>query len=131
VVPDHPNEYTDESAEGFCVAVTLVLAERWCSAGGGSDTCPSVNACNSERRACAALGQHRGETQVGDAHLVTVPPFYLDILFGHRKLFGAAKRSVCSIVDAARWNYRHIRVKLAATSIEAPAFFATLIGPSV
>src|SRR5262249_34368482 len=54
--------------------------ERWCSAGDGSDTCPSVNACNSERRACAALGQHRGETQVEDAHLVTVPPFYLDIL---------------------------------------------------
>jgi type 1 fimbriae regulatory protein FimB/type 1 fimbriae regulatory protein FimE len=27
--------------------------------------------------------------------------------------------------------YRHIRIKLAATSIDAPAFLATLIGPSV
>src|SRR5262245_45984621 len=40
------------------------------------------------------------------------------------------QRSIDPLIDPARWNYRHIRIKLEATSIEAPAFLATLIGPS-
>src|SRR5215471_2278825 len=104
--------------------------ERWCSAGDevthALRLTPATSSVAPVRRSDSIAARHRWKTSTLLRFRLFIWTFYWT-----SQTLRCSQTKRVFYCRSARRNYRHIRIKLAATSIGAPASLATLIEPSV